>query len=159
MGQQGPAELLDCRSTVPTTIYRYGFAAWIWRLVIGFGLAGVGVLLWLSLRDSSWMPIVVAAPLFLPALFFGFTVATEVVRVGEDEIRVQTLLFWKRRLAISRLGRGRVRTRVEDSWGAVHAPRVWIPVAAGLPVHLDLLATIPDPQAFQRVFGITPKAR
>lgn len=145
--------------TPSSPIYRYGFAAWVWRLLIAGALGGSGLLGVLAVLQSTWVPLLVAAPLSVPALFFGYVVATEVTLSGEDAIAVRTLLCWTRRLAKTRLGRARVRTRVEESFGTLHAPRAWIPVSGGLPVYLDLLATIPDEKAFRAVFGVTPRVR
>jgi hypothetical protein len=136
-----------------TLLYRYGSLAWFWRPLILLGVAfggasavaaamGGGGLLWLG-----------AAAMLLPALFFGFVVATR-VELEDARLRVGTLLGVPRTIALSSLGGRRFSSyATADVATQVHAPRLWQFVRGSLPIYLDLLAAIPDPQAFERVFG------
>lgn len=137
-----------------TPLYRYGAAAWVWRVLIAFGI-GAGILLAvLGARLGSWSIALIGVPLLVPALFFGAVVVVRVDPIDPGSLSVRTLLFWRRTLRLGDLGRARLRTRVESDFASLHAPRIWVPVARGLPLYLDLLAEIPDPREFQRVFGV-----
>lgn len=139
------------------TLYRYGWIAWIWRVMIFLALAGGGLLAGMAVLQTSGMLFLVAVPLLLPALFFGAVVAVSVELISEDEVKVVTLSFWKRRIDCSRLGRPRYYSLAQGHGGSIHAPRLWVPVKGGLPVYLDLLARIPDRGKFGKVFGKLPR--
>lgn len=133
------------------TLYRYGWTSWIWRIIIFLFLGSGGFLAVLGIRQESWLLCFMGLPLVLPALFFGAIVAAR-VDLENDELRIATLIFWQRRIHRSRLGRPEYRSHAYDESGAIFAPRLWIPIERGLPIHLDLLGTIPDPVEFRGVF-------
>lgn len=141
------------------TIYRYGPLAWFWRAVGGLGAAGGGLLLALSLRFGEWAFAAMAAPLLLPALALGWMVATRIDLVDADRLRVRTLGFATRTIARSALGRPHLRLTAGGTFEQIPAPRIWVPVRRGLPIYLDLLAEIPDLDAFERVVPLSPAVR
>lgn len=113
------------------------------------------MLVMVGIRDSMPVPFLVAAPLLMPALFFGAAVAVRVDRPGEEEIVVSTLIFWRRRIPLKRLGVARLRTHAQGDMGPMWAPALWIPVKGGLPLYLDLLAKIPDRSRFRKTFQVS----
>ena len=144
------------RQCVPiVALYRYGALAWFWRGLIALGGLGGGALSVAAVRGAAPELVLIAAPLLVPGLFFGCVVATRVDRVG-DTLCVVTLLGWRRRVRIDHLGVPRRKTFAYGEGARIHAPRLWQPVRGGLPVYLDLLATIPDRRSFERVFGALP---
>lgn len=139
-------------------LYRYGALAWFWRGLIGLGGLGGVALLLAAVREAAPVLLLVAAPLLVPGLFFGCVVATWIDREG-GTLRVGTLLGWRRRVRIDRLGVPKRRTFAYGHGHRIHAPRLWQPVRGGVPIYLDLLAAIPDRRAFEQVFGALPAAR
>jgi hypothetical protein len=132
-------------------LYRYGWIAWIWRILIFGALGGAGALIWAG-GPAEPTPYLVAAPIVLPALFFGHVVATGIVRLPDGTLVVTNLLFLRRRMVRASLGRPRKRPWAQTLYGRIHAPTVWIPVRGGLPVYLDLLGEIPDRPALANMF-------
>jgi hypothetical protein len=139
-----------------TVLYAYGPLAWFWRVLMLFGaalgcgaayaaVAGAGALLWVA-----------AAAMLVPSAFFGFVLATRVEAHGEW-LHVRTLLGMRRRIAVERLGARKVARVAFTDTAELRAPRQWQFVDGALPIHLDLLATIPDRAAFERVFGALPR--
>lgn len=137
-----------------TTLYRYGAMAWIWRVVIAAALTGGGGLALLAVRFADPGLLLIALPLIAPALFFGAVLVVQVDRQSDTSLRIQTLLFWRRRLDVARLGAPRLREMAQGDMLSVYAPRVWIPVRGSLPLYLDLLGTIADRRSFSVTFGI-----
>ena len=137
-----------------TTLYRYGALAWIWRVLIAAALAGGGGLALLAVRFADPGLLLIALPLVAPALFFGAVLVVQVDRRSDTSLHVQTLIFWRRRLDSTRLGTPRLRQMAQAEFGAIHAPRVWIPVRGALPLYIDLLGTIADRRTFSTTFGI-----
>lgn len=135
-------------------IYRYGFVAWLWRLLAGAGLLAGAALAWLAWRESAWSPLAIGLPLALPALVLAPLVAVRIDRVEPGHVLVHTLAFWRRRIPIAALGEPRYRSHAQATSGSVHAPRMWVPVRGGLPVHVDLLGDIPDRAAFLATFAL-----
>ncbi len=142
----------------PTTIYRYGPAAWLWRALLAAALAGGALLLWLGAREASAALVAIAAILLAPSLFFGFAVAALVRTLGDGRVEVRTLLLVRRRIPRERLGAPRLRERYESEQGPMYAPRLWVPVRGSVPVYLDLLGGIPDRRAFGDAFRVPVKA-
>ena len=142
-----------------TVLYRYGPVAWVWRLFIAFFFAIGAVGLLLVFLGNTLSGAVMAIVMFGPALFFGFVVAVRVKQVGEDAVRVSTLLFWRRRIRRDELGLSRLRTEYIDEDQILHAPRLWVPVKHGLPIYFDLLGDIPDKQAFAAFFVAPPREK
>lgn len=135
------------------TIYRYGGLAWLWR-ILGLGAAAAGVfLLAAALRFDSWTFVAMALPLLAPPALLGPMVATRVDRVG-DELTVRTLAFVTRTIPREALGPPRLRRKATALVTQVHAPRLWVPVRGGPPIYLDLLAEIPDLEAFRAAFPL-----
>ena len=135
-------------------LYRYGPVAWVWRILILAVVVGCTAAL--AAAPTSWQLWLVAAPLLLPSLFFGHVVAARIEAVG-GSLHVVTLLGLPRRIARDRLGPPVLRTRAYANGSTVHAPRWWVPVRGGLPLHVDLLGTIVDAAAMERVFGARPR--
>jgi hypothetical protein len=137
------------------TIYRYGLMAWVWRVPMLAALAGGVFCVLAAVFRFELALVAVAAPLVLPSLYFGWVVAHRVDRLEDGELLVTTLLFQRRRVARSDLGKPRVKLFAQGDIGPMYAPRAWIPVRDRLPIYLDLLAEIPDRSAFGNAFGIT----
>ncbi len=135
-------------------LYRYGPVAWIWRLLILAATAGCTAAL--VAAPTSWQLWLAVAPLLLPCAFFGYVVADHIDADGE-RVHVVTLCCLPRRIARARLGPPKLRQRAYANGHAVHAPRWWVPVRGGLPLHVDLLGTIVDAAAMARVFGALPR--
>lgn len=129
------------------TIYRYGRAAWVWRVLIAFGLVTGGILTAVAVRDRALSPLLVALPLLAPSLYFGHVMA---VRIDIDGavLRVWTLFFWRRAITLDRIRPAPVRTHAQGYAGPIYAPRAFVPVRGGLAIYVDLLATIPDTRRF-----------
>ena len=142
-----------------TVLYRYGPVAWVWRVFIAFffaiGVAGLVI----AFRSGEPWGLVMATATLGPALFFGVVLAVRVERVGENGIRVSTLLFWRRHIRREELGLSRLRTEYINEDGVLHAPRLWVPVKHGLPFYFDLLGHIPDKQAFVAFFVAPPREK
>lgn len=142
----------------PTTLYRYGPMAWVWRVLMLAALAAGAYCTQVAVFQSEPILVAVAAPLVLPALYFGRVVAHRVDRLEDGELLVTTLLFQRRRAARSDVGTPRLREFAQGDVGPIYAPHAWIPVRHRLPIYLDLLAEIPDPAAFGNAFGISTSA-
>ncbi len=135
-------------------LYHYGALAWVWRLLLAlFLVGGVGSLL-LGAREREPGLFCVAAVFLAPALFFGMTLAVRVDCIGEDDLRVSTLLFWRRQICRRELGPARSRKTYQDEYGIIYAPRVWVSVRGRLPIYFDLLGKIPDRRGFTATFGV-----
>lgn len=85
-------------------------------------------------------------------------VATSISRLPDGRLRIQTLNLTRRTIAPERLGPAGYRSYAYSESGGVHAPRAWVAVQGGLPIYLDLLADIPDPEAFQALFRLERRA-
>ena len=137
-------------------IYRYGPVAWVWRLLAGAGLVGGVALAVFGFREGWLAGLGIALPLVLPALVLGPMVAVRVDRLPDGRVEVRTLAFWRRRLDRGRIGTPRLKIYAQATVGGVSAPRIWVPVKGGLPIHVDLLGEIPDRKAFLAVFSLPP---
>jgi hypothetical protein len=136
-------------------MFRYGPMAWFWRLLIGIALVGGSVAVVAAIRQEAPSLLLFASPLLLPALFFGAVVVTRIDALEGGDVAVRTLLLPRRIIRRERLGRPRVRQRVQsDAGGSMYAPRAWVPVAGGLPLYFDLLAEIPDRRAFAEFWRV-----
>jgi hypothetical protein len=138
----------------PTTIYRYGLLAWLWRGMIALLLAAVGGLL---LADGI-RAIIYAVILLAPALFFGLTVATRVDRIGDGQVCVWTLIFWRRRIPHKKFGTSKMRRVYRGKAASLQAPAAWVTVRGSLPVYLDLLGDIPDRPLLNSTFRLPVKS-
>ncbi|MFY2763693.1 hypothetical protein [Arenimonas sp. MALMAid1274] len=135
-------------------LYRYGWVAWLWRAFAGAGvLAGLGLMV-LAWRQGAWSLAAIGGVLALPGIVLGPMVAVRIRRLDSSHIEVRTLAFWQRRIAIAHLGPARLRTHAQGTVQAVHAPRLWVPVQGGLPIHIDLLGQIPDREAFRALLSL-----
>jgi len=136
-------------------LYRYGAMAWVWRVLIGLGLAAGAFLTAAGVRLGSPVLILVGLPLWAPGLFFGLVVVVAIDRLDGHRISAESLLFWRRVLPRERLGPGKVflyaRGRVGRRW---YAPRAWVGVRGRLPVYVDLLGQVPDRKALAAALGI-----
>ncbi len=137
-----------------TNIYDYGWAAWIWRILLAGALLGATAMCVLGFQLDKPFLFLIAVVLAAPSLFFGSAVATRIDQFGEDRLLVETLLFWQRRLTSSQLGRARLRKRYESETGSIYAPAVWVSVQGSYPIYLDLLAHIPDRALFAKIFRV-----
>ncbi len=140
------------------TLYRYGAIAWVWRLFIAAALLGGGTLAVAGTRLGSVTLLCMGGIIVAPALFFGSVLVVSLDREGASVIRIGTLLFWKRTIAINQLGAPRVRRLAQSNYGYIYAPRVWIPVRGALPIYVDLLGTIADRGAFAALLGVPGSA-
>ncbi len=137
------------------TLYKYGVLAWLWRLFIGAGVVlAVGFLTAFVASWNLW-PLVGALALAAPTIFFGTVLVVRADRINDDTLRVETLLFFRRRIAVGRLGAPSVRRKYQDEAGEFNAPRVWVPVKGALPLYFDLLGQIPERQAFLKTIGLS----
>lgn len=136
------------------TIYRYGPLAWFWRVLIAVALIIGATSLLFGVRLGEPLMLVVAIVLLAPGLFFGAVVAVRVDRLDDGQVRVWTLLFWRRHAHPKQLVAARLRESYEGRSGPMYAPRLWVRVRGRLPIYLDLLATIPDRRAFAAVFRV-----
>lgn len=135
-------------------IYRYGWVAWIWRLLAGGGVLVAAALAWFAWRENAPAFLAMAVPLALPGLVLAPMVAVRIHLLSDGRVQVRTLAFWRRRIARERLGPVRLKTYAQATVGGVHAPRIWVRVKGGLPIHVDLYGAIPDREAFRKTFGI-----
>ena len=135
-------------------IYRYGPVAWVWRVMAGAGLFAAGALLWLAWRGASLAPLFMAIPLALPGLVLAPMVAVKIRLLEDGRVEIHTLAFWRRRLDPSRLGKVHHKTHAQAYVQRVSAPRIWVSVRGGLPIHVDLCGTIPQRETFRRLFDI-----
>lgn len=140
------------------TLYKYGMLAWVWRGFIAPGLIMAAVFLAEFLASWNLWLLVGALALIAPSVFFGTVVVVRADRTNDNTLEVQTLLFYRRRIAIARLGSPVVRRKYEDVSGDFNAPRAWVPVKGGLPLYFDLLSQIPDQQAFLKAIGLSAAA-
>ena len=141
-----------------TVLYRYGFMAWFWRLLILLGVGGGGLALWFGLRAGHIALIAMGLVLLTPSLFFGLVVAVRIDLPVPDTVRVVTLLFWRRHLVRDSLHAPRVREWYHAEYGRMYAPRVWVRVPNSLPVYIDLLGSIPDRRTFLSIFHLPGSA-
>lgn len=139
------------------TIYRYGAIGWVWRLLALLGLVGAGVFVLLIVRFGDWWPLAGAMALGLPSVLFPLLVAERIDRFTDDELVVTNLFFIRRRIDRNRIGHPRLRKAAHGALPRVKAPRAWIPVKGGLPIYIDLYATIPDATALRSALGIPRK--
>jgi len=147
------------------TLYRYGWMAWVWRslmlLGVGFGIAFV----WMGALDEQlfWFGTIFGLGFAAFPLILGQMVATRVDQRPDGLLRVHTLNLTWRTIDPARLGQARYRSYVQSDYGGLRAPRIWVPVRGGPPIFLDLLAHIPDPDAFRALFpfddGSAPRGR
>lgn len=135
------------------TIYQYGWAAWVWRVLIAFGLTAGGLLVAVAVRDAAVPSLLTALPLLAPSLYFGHVMAVRIDIEG-DVLRVWTLSFWRRTIALNRIRTASVRTHAQGYSGPIYAPRAFIPVRGGLAIYVDLLATIPDTRRFHEALRL-----
>lgn len=140
------------------TIYLYGRIAWVWRAMGGLALSGGLLLGALAVRFGDWTFVAMATPLLAPVFALGWMVATR-VDAHEDHVRVWTLGFARRRIPRAALGRPHLRLTAGGTFEQIPAPRIWVPVRRGLPVYFDLLAQIPDLDAFEAVVPLSPAVR
>ncbi len=138
-----------------STLYRYGALAWVWRSLGALAVAGFLGLTVLAFKTGTLWPLAVGLPLLLPVVVLFPMVATEITLDPERaRLCVRTLAGMSRSIARERIAGHRFRTAATTDSGSVYAPRVWISVRSGLPIYVDLLATIPDRRAFAAALGL-----
>ena len=130
------------------TIYRYGWVAWVWRVLVGGWLGASAFLLVIAVHFGDWWLGAGIILVGVPVVVLPWMLAIRIDRTAEEEIVVTNLFFVRRRISRSALGFPRLRLIAH---GAVktRAPRAWIPVQGGLPIYVDLYGTFPDPVAFR----------
>jgi hypothetical protein len=136
-------------------LYEYGPLAWVWRALILVAVAAGVFSIWNGVRLDSLSLGFSGAAVLVPALYFGTVLAAQLEREDDSVLRVHTLFFWTRRIALKRLGSVRYRQTAEGDAGSFYAPRVWIPVRSALPIYIDLLGRIADRRAFASLFGLS----
>jgi len=141
------------------TIYRYGWMAWFWRVLIAIALAGSAFFVFLAIRLGDWWFVAMALPLGIPSILLPWALATRIDRVTHEEIVVTNLFFMRRRVRRDSLGRPRVRQTAQGALTHIAAPRAWIPVRRAWPIYVDLYADIPDPAAFRTFFRLPREPR
>jgi hypothetical protein len=139
-----------------TTIYRYGWMAWFWRLLVLPGAVAGALAIWYGVRLDSLSLIVMGIALLGPSYFFGMTLAVRIDRMDGSRLRISTLLFWRRYLDRSKFGTPRFREKYHDEYSTMYAPRLWQPVRGHLPIYIDLLGDIPDGDVFRLFFHVPP---
>jgi len=144
----------DKSSQAALTIYRYGWLAWVWRLLAVIGFSAAAFLVFLAMRFNDWAFMAMALPLGVPSILLPWVLAVRIDRTANEEIIVTNLFFLRRRIRRESLGRPRVRQTAQAVMSHVPAPRAWIPVRRGWPIYVDLYANIPDPTAFLSFFGL-----
>lgn len=129
-------------------MYRYGPLAWVWRGCIAFGLALGGLAAIGTVLTLNPLLLVAALALLGPACFFGVVLVVRVEGEPDGTLRIDTLMFVRRRISAGRVGRPTVRVKYRTLYADLTAPRVWVPVKGGLPLYVDLLGDIRDREAF-----------
>ena len=137
-------------------IYSYGPVAWVWRLLGAGGVAAFVLTAWLAWRhDDAWW-LAIGLPLALPVAVLFPMVVVRAWRDGEAVV-VETLADWRRRIPLAAMGPVAFRRMAYSEGVALYAPRVWIRVRGGWPLHVDLMGTIPDRRNFLAVFRVAPR--
>lgn len=149
------APLARLAAALPMTLYRYGRAAWVWRVLILLALSGSVPLLLVGLGERSLTMLALALPLAAPALFFGAALAVRIDQ-RDDVLHVTTLLFVARRVPVSRILPSRILPVAQGHDGPFPAPRVWVRVERALPIYIDLLGTIPDRRRLEQTLRLIP---
>ena len=139
-------------------LYRYGGLAWVWRGLIAFGLFLASGFLITGLASWSLWLFVGGLALIAPSLFFGAVLVVQADKTAGETLEIRTLLFFRRRIELSRLGAPVVRRKYHDAVLDFDAPRAWVPVKGSLPLYFDLLGQIPDRQAFMKAVGLSSAA-
>jgi len=136
-------------------LYRYGALAWVWRAFIAFGLLLASGFLFTGLASWSLLLSVGGLALVAPALFFGTVLVVQADKIADKTLEIRTLLFFRRRIELVRLGSPVIRRKYRDAVMDFDAPRAWVPVKGSLPLYFDLLGQIPDRQAFMKTVGLS----
>lgn len=124
------------------TLYRYGWLAWVWRVLIAIGLGLGAVSFAAGILMQSGLMAVAAFALIGPAAFFGVVVVVRADRHDDGTLEIWTLLFWRRRIHPTRLRQPTVHIIYRTIYTNLHAPRVWVQVIGGPPLYFDLLGQI-----------------
>ena len=69
------------------------------------------------------------------------------------------LRFGTRRIPRAALGSPHLRLTAGGTFEQIPSPRIWVPVRRSLPAYFDLLAEIPDLDAFVQVAPLSPAVR
>jgi len=136
------------------TIYRYGWIAVVWRVMVGLALAASVLLVLISVRLGEWTFLGIALPLTVPSLVLPWMLAVRIDTVGTDHIVVKNLWFVTRRISREALGPAKVKLTAQGALTHISAPRAWIPVRGTWPIYVDLNADIPDKAEFRQVLRI-----
>ena len=141
----------------PTTLYLYGWIAWVWRVLVFVGLASSALMVSFAIRFGELWFLLAALPLAVPCIVLPWMLATRIDRISAQEVVVTNLFFVRRTVHQKSLGPPRVRLTAQGAIRHIPAPRAWIPVRGSWPIYVDLWATIPDPGAFRAFFKLPKK--
>lgn len=140
----------------PQLLYRYGPVAWVWRVLGALALAGGALLVAAAMRLGEWWLALIALPLALPVLVLFPMVATRITLRG-GVLEVTTLAGVRRRVPREHITGHTYRETAAGEFTSLYAPRVWVHVRGGLPIHVDLMGRIPDPSTLSAALGLPKK--
>lgn len=137
----------------PELLYAYGPVAWVWRVLGAVALVGAAALVAVAARQGDGLLAAIALPIAAPVLALFPMVAARIVRRG-GALEVETLSFVRRRVMRERIAGHVYRATAAGELAQLPAPRAWIRVRGGLPIHVDLMGRIPDPAALAEALGV-----
>lgn len=137
-------------------LYRYGPVAWVWRALGVLALGGGALLGAVALRHGEWWLVALALPLVAPVIVLFPMVAVRIA-LRDAVLEVDTLACVRRRVPRERIAGHSYRETAAGEFTTLHAPRVWVRVKGGLPIHVDLMGTIPERGALAAALGLPAK--
>lgn len=137
-------------------LYRYGPVAWVWRALGALALAGGALLGAAALRHGEWWLAAIGLPLVVPVVALFPMVAVRIVQCGAL-LEVTTLALIPRRIPRERIAGHSYRETAAGEVSDLYAPRVWVRVKGGLPLHVDLMGVVPDRAALAAALGLPPR--
>lgn len=137
-------------------LYRYGPVAWVWRALGALALGGGALLGVAALRLGEWWLVALALPLVVPVLVLFPMVAVR-IELRDAVLDVATLACVRRRVPRDRIAGHSYRETAAGELTDLYAPRVWVRVRGGLPIHVDLMGRVPDPAALAAALGLPRK--
>jgi len=137
-------------------LYRYGPVAWVWRTLGALALGGGALLSAVALRHGEWWLVALALPLLVPVLVLFPMVAVR-IDLRHAVLEIDTLALVRRRVPRERIAGHSYRETAAGEFTSLYAPRVWVRVKGSLPIHVDLMGTIPDRAALAAALGLPAK--
>lgn len=137
-------------------LYRYGPVAWVWRALGAPALVGGALLGVAALRHGEWWLALLALPLVAPVLVLFPMVAVRIA-LRDTALEIDTLAFVRRRVPRERIVGHSYRETAAGELTSLYAPRVWVRVRGGLPIHVDLMGTISDRATLAAALGLPQK--